>query len=66
MDLRIRNALLVGCAALAATAVAHAQTPDPIGALLGDPQPQLPAAPQPYAAVRQTVSRPLNATDQAL
>jgi len=64
LDLRLRNTLLVSCAALAATAVAHAQTPDPIGDLLG--KPELPAAPQPYAVVRQTVTRPLSVTDQAL
>jgi soluble lytic murein transglycosylase len=64
LDIRIRNALLVGCAALAATAVAHAQTADPIGQLLGEPQ--LPAAPQPYAAVRQTVAKPLSVSDQAV
>jgi len=64
LDINIRNALLVGCAALAATAVAHAQTPDPIGQLLGDPQ--LPAAPQPYAAPRQTVAKPLSVSDQSL
>ncbi len=64
MDIRVRNALLVGCAALAATAVAHAQTADPIGELLG--KPELPAAPQPYAPPRQTVARPLSASDQAL
>jgi len=64
LDIRIRNALLVGCAALAATAVAHAQDADPIGQLLGDPQ--LPAAPQPYAPARQTVARPLSLGDQAL
>jgi soluble lytic murein transglycosylase len=66
LDLKFRNALLVGCAALAATAVAHAQDADPIGDLLGNAQPQLPAAPQPYAAVRQTVAHPLSAADQAL
>lgn len=64
MDIRIRNALLVGCAALAATAVAHAQTADPIADLLGEPK--LPAAPQPYAPARQTVARPLSVNDQAL
>jgi len=66
LDLRVRNALLVGCAALAATAVAHAQTADPIGDLLGGAQPQLPAAPQPYVSARQTVARPLSGADQAL
>ena len=64
LDIRIRNALLVGCAALAATAVAHAQTADPIGQILGAPQ--LPAAPQPYAAPRQTVATPLSISDQSL
>jgi len=64
LDIRIRNALLVGCAALAATAVAHAQTADPIGDLLGTPK--LPAAPQPYVAMRQTVARPLSPADQSL
>lgn len=64
MDIRVRNALLVGCAALAATAVAHAQSVDPIGDLLA--KPELPAAPQPYVAPRQTVARPLSFTDQAL
>lgn len=64
MDIRVRNALLVGCAALAATAVAHAQTADPIGDLLS--RPELPAAPQPYVLARQTVARPLSATDQML
>ena len=64
MDIRIRNALIVGCAALAATAVAHAQDADPIGQLLGEPQ--LPAAPQPYAPARQTVAKPLSISDQGL
>ena len=64
MDLKFRNALLVGCAALAATAMAHAQTADPIGDLLEAPQ--LPAAPQPYVAVRQTVAHPLSGADQIL
>lgn len=65
MDIRVRNALLIGCAALAATAVAHAQTIDPIGDLLGG-KTELPAAPQPYVAARQTVARPLSAADQSL
>lgn len=64
MDIRIRNALLVGCAALAATAVAHAQTADPIADLLSEAK--LPAAPQPYAPPRQTVARPLSVSDQGL
>lgn len=64
MNIRIRNALLVGCAALAATAVAHAQTADPIGQLLGEPK--LPAAPQAYVAAKQTVARPLSSSDQSL
>lgn len=51
---------------MAATAVAHAQSVDPIGDLLGGQQPQLPAAPQPYVAVRQTVARPLTSADEAL
>jgi len=65
LDIRVRNALLVGAAVLAATAVAHAQTLDPIGDLLGG-KPELPAAPQPYAPARQTVARPLSAVDQSL
>ena len=65
MDIRVRNALLIGAAALAATAVAHAQTMDPIGDLLGA-KPELPAAPQPYVPARQTVAKPLSAVDQSL
>lgn len=64
LDIRIRNALLIGCAALAATAVAHAQTSDPIGDLLG--QAKLPAAPVPYTVAKQTVARPLSSSDQTL
>ncbi|MBU1378405.1 MAG: lytic transglycosylase domain-containing protein [Alphaproteobacteria bacterium] len=64
MNIRFRNALLIGCAALAATAVAHAQVLDPIGDLLG--QPKLPAAPVPYTVAKQTVARPLSSSDQAM
>jgi len=64
LNARARNALLAGCAILVATTVARAQPADPIGDLLGSPQ--LPAAPQPYAAVRQTVTKPLSSSDQML
>lgn len=64
LDTRVRNALLAGCAILVATTVARAQSADPIGDLLGGTQ--LPAAPQPYVVLRQTVARPLSSTDQVL
>ncbi|WP_293379883.1 lytic transglycosylase domain-containing protein [Phenylobacterium sp. SCN 70-31] len=67
MDTRIRNALLAGCAILVATTVARAQSPnpagDPIGDLLGGAP--LPAAPQPYTAIRPS-GGPVSASDQTL
>ena len=58
----MRNALLIGCTLLVATTVARAQSADPIGDLLAGV-----TAPQPPAAVRQTVARPLSSADvQAL
>ncbi|MDZ4375089.1 MAG: lytic transglycosylase domain-containing protein, partial [Phenylobacterium sp.] len=67
MDKRVRNTLLAGCAILVATTVARAQPSspagDPIGDLLGGAQ--LPAAPQPYKAVRPS-GGPLSASDKAL
>lgn len=63
MNATIRNLLLAGCGILVATTVARAQATDPIGDLLNA---QLPAQPQPYAAVRQTVNQPLSPTDQQL
>lgn len=63
MDKRVRNVLLSGAAILVATTVARAQPADPIGDLLGGAS--LPAAPQPYAAVRPAGAG-LSAADQAL
>ena len=58
----MRNALLIGCALLVATTVARAESADPIGDLLAGV-----TAPQPPAAARQTVARPLSSADvQAL
>jgi len=64
LNARVRNALLAGCAILVATTVARAQPADPIGDLLSAAP--LPAAPQPYTVMRQTVTRPLSVSDQAM
>ena len=63
MNTRTRNALLAGCAILIATTVARAQSIDPIGDLLNSAA-QETAAAMP-ASVRQTVARPLSASDQS-
>ncbi|MBL8769900.1 MAG: lytic transglycosylase domain-containing protein [Phenylobacterium sp.] len=65
MNARVRNALLAGCALVVATTMARAQGVDPIGDLLsgGAQAPPAPAAPAPP---RQTVARPLSASDQQL
>jgi soluble lytic murein transglycosylase len=60
VESRVRNAFLAGAAILVATTVARAQPADPIGDLLA--QPSAPAPEQ--AVVRQTVARPLSASDQ--
>lgn len=63
MNTTLRNALLMGCAAVVATTVARAQQADPIGQLLQTPQPSGYAQTTP--PVRQSVLRPLSASDQA-
>lgn len=62
LHIRTRNALLVSCAVLAATAVAHAQTADPIGDLL---QQRPLATPAEVARTPQTVRNPLSSADQS-
>lgn len=60
LDVRLRNALFIGCAILAATTVARAQSDDPIGDLLaGVAPPESPAR----MPLRQTVARPLSDAD---
>lgn len=63
MNARTRNTLLAGCAILVATTVARAQVIDPIGDLLGAPVAV--EAPNTAPSVRQTVARPLSASEQA-
>lgn len=60
LDVRIRNALLIGSAIVVATTVARAQSADPIGDLLAGVQPPQPAA---SPRVQQTVARPLSDAD---
>ena len=62
MNARVRNTLLAGCAILVVTTVARAQPIDLIGDLLGAPvQAEVANTPAP---ARQTVARPLSASDQ--
>ncbi|HEX7944598.1 MAG TPA: lytic transglycosylase domain-containing protein, partial [Phenylobacterium sp.] len=62
MNVRTRNALLVGCCLVVATTMARAQGADPIGDLLTQTT-ESSSGPQTVSA-RQTVANPLSTSDR--